>query len=127
MKPVLYEGLQPGGQLTITTDVENYPGYPDGVMGPEMMELFKKQATRLGADVRFGMVTSVEFKDGGPQKVMVDYSKEIIAETVVICHHGGRSMQVAMFLEKQGFKRVHNLAGGLDAWARSVDPSMPTY
>ena len=49
------------------------------------------------------------------------------AETVVICHHGGRSMQVAMFLEKQGFKRVHNLAGGLDAWARSVDPSMPTY
>ena len=49
------------------------------------------------------------------------------AETVVICHHGGRSMQVAMFLEKQGFKRVHNLAGGVDAWARSVDPSMPTY
>ena len=48
-------------------------------------------------------------------------------ETVVICHHGGRSMQVAMLLEKQGFKRVHNLAGGLDAWARSVDPSMPTY
>ena len=49
------------------------------------------------------------------------------AEKVVICHHGGRSMQVAMFLERQGFKRVHNLAGGLDAWARSVDPSMPTY
>ena len=49
------------------------------------------------------------------------------AETVVICHHGGRSMQVAIFLEKQGFTRVHNLAGGLDAWARSVDPSMPTY
>lgn len=49
------------------------------------------------------------------------------AETVVICHHGGRSMQVGMFLEKQGFARVHNLAGGLDAWARSVDPAMPTY
>jgi rhodanese-related sulfurtransferase len=49
------------------------------------------------------------------------------AETVVVCHHGSRSMQVAMFLEKQGFQRVHNLAGGLDAWARSVDPSMPTY
>ena len=49
------------------------------------------------------------------------------AETVVICHHGGRSMQVAMFLEQQGFKRVHNLSGGLDAWARSVDPSMPKY
>ena len=49
------------------------------------------------------------------------------AETVVICHHGGRSLQVAMFLEKQGFAKVHNLSGGLDAWARSVDPSMPTY
>lgn len=85
MKPVLYEGLQPGGQLTITTEVENYPGYPDGVEGPEMMELFKKQATRLGADIRFGMVTSVEFKNGGPQKVMVDDTKEIIAESVIIC------------------------------------------
>ncbi len=85
MKPVLYEGLQPGGQLTITTEVENYPGYPDGVEGPEMMELFKKQATRLGADIRFGMVTSVEFKNGGPQKLMVDGTKEIIAESVIIC------------------------------------------
>jgi thioredoxin reductase (NADPH) len=84
MKPVMYEGLQPGGQLTITTDVENYPGYPDGIMGPEMMELFKKQAVRLGADVRFGMVTSVEFKNGGPQKVIVDGVKEIEAETVII-------------------------------------------
>lgn len=84
MKPVLYEGLQPGGQLTITTDVENYPGYPDGIMGPEMMDLFRKQATRLGADVRFGMVTSVEFVNGGPQKVMVDGVKEIIAEAVII-------------------------------------------
>jgi len=84
MKPVMYEGLQPGGQLTITTDVENYPGYPDGIMGPEMMELFKKQAVRLGADVRFGMVTSVEFKNGGPQKVIVDGVKEFEAETVII-------------------------------------------
>ncbi len=84
MKPVMYEGLQPGGQLTITTDVENYPGYPDGIMGPEMMDLFKKQAVRLGADVRFGMATSVEFKNGGPQKVIVDGTKEIIAESVII-------------------------------------------
>jgi thioredoxin reductase (NADPH) len=84
MKPVLYEGLQPGGQLTITTEVENFPGYPDGIQGPEMMELFKKQAVRLGADVRFGMVTSVEFKNGGPQKVIVDGTKEIEAETVII-------------------------------------------
>jgi thioredoxin reductase (NADPH) len=84
MKPVVYEGLQPGGQLTITTDVENYPGFPDGIMGPEMMEMFKSQAVRLGADVRYGMVTSVEFKDGGPQKVIVDGNHEIEAETVII-------------------------------------------
>jgi thioredoxin reductase (NADPH) len=85
MKPVVYEGLQPGGQLTITTDVENYPGYPNGIMGPEMMELFKKQAVRLGADVRFGMVTSVEFTQGGPQKVTVDDTKQIVADSVIIC------------------------------------------
>jgi thioredoxin reductase (NADPH) len=84
MKPVVYEGLQPGGQLTITTDVENYPGFPDGIMGPQMMENFKAQAVRLGADVRFGMVTSVEFKQGGPQKVIVDGSHEIEAESVII-------------------------------------------
>lgn len=84
MKPVLYEGLQPGGQLTITTDVENYPGFPDGVMGPEMMDLFKKQAERLGTDIRYGMVTEVDFSKGAPHKVVVDGNKEIIAETVII-------------------------------------------
>lgn len=85
MKPVVYEGLQPGGQLTITTDVENYPGYPDGIMGPEMMDQFKRQATRLGSDVRFGMVTSVEFdREGGNHKVTVDNTTEIEAETVII-------------------------------------------
>lgn len=84
MKPVVYEGLQPGGQLTITTDVENYPGYPDGLMGPEMMDLFKKQAVRLGADVRFGMVTSVDFSNGSPHLVTVDGMKQILAESVII-------------------------------------------
>lgn len=85
MKPVLFEGMQPGGQLTITTDVENYPGYPDGIMGPEMMENFKKQAVRLGTDVRFGMVTKVDFSNaGGPHTVWVDNEKEIIADSVII-------------------------------------------
>jgi len=84
MKPVLYTGIQPGGQLTITTEVENYPGYPDGIMGPEMMELFRKQAERLGADIRYGSVTSVDFTGKAPYKITVDESKEIFAETVII-------------------------------------------
>jgi len=83
MKPVMYEGLQPGGQLTITTDVENYPGFPNGVEGPEMMTMFKEQAERLGTDVRFGLATSVDFSSR-PFKVIVDENKEISAETVVI-------------------------------------------
>lgn len=83
LNPVLYTGIQPGGQLTITTDVENYPGYPDGVMGPEMMEDFRKQAERFGTDVRYGLVTEVDFS-GYPHKAIVDNSHEILAETVII-------------------------------------------
>ena len=71
LKPVLYTGLLAGGQLTQTTEVENYPGYPDGIQGPAMMENFEKQASRLGTDIRFGYVTSVDFS-GPPHKVIVD-------------------------------------------------------
>ena len=83
MKPILYQGEQPGGQLTITNDVENYPGYPDGVIGPQMMIDFQKQAERFGAEVRSGMVTSVDFS-GWPHKVTVDERQEIEAEAVII-------------------------------------------
>lgn len=83
LNPVLYTGGQPGGQLTITTDVENYPGYPDGIMGPEMMEDFRKQAERFGTQVRYGMVTKVDFS-GNPHKVIVDDQVEIHADTVII-------------------------------------------
>ncbi len=83
LKPVMYTGLQPGGQLMITNDVENYPGYPDGVMGPEMMEDFKKQAERFGTDIRFGLATKVDFSNR-PFKVIIDEGAEVLAETVII-------------------------------------------
>ena len=83
LSPLLYQGIQPGGQLTITTEVENYPGYPDGVQGPEMMVDFEKQAKRMGADIRYGLATKVDFSSR-PHKVWIDEEKEIHADSVII-------------------------------------------
>lgn len=83
MNPVMYQGLQPGGQLTITTEVENYPGYPEGIDGPKMMEDFQKQAERFDTDVRWGLVTKVDFSEK-PYKVEVDEKTELTADTIII-------------------------------------------
>lgn len=83
LKPVLYQGIQPGGQLTITTEVENYPGYPDGVQGPDMMVHFEKQAVRMGTDVRYGLATKVDFSKQ-PYKVWIDEEKIIETDALII-------------------------------------------
>jgi thioredoxin reductase (NADPH) len=86
LNPIMYTGLEPGGQLTTTTEVDNFPGYPDGIDGPKMMVQFQKQAERFGTEVRIGMVTAVEFSDevGGIHKVTVDGKTQIEAEAVII-------------------------------------------
>lgn len=83
LKPVLYTGGQPGGQLTTTNDVENFPGYPDGINGPQMMMDLQKQAERFGTTINYAMVTGVDFS-GWPHKVIIDDKQEILAESVII-------------------------------------------
>ena len=83
LEPVLYQGIQPGGQLTITTEVENYPGYPDGIQGPDMMVNFENQATRMGTDIRYGLATKVDFSSV-PYKVEIDEEKWIETNAVII-------------------------------------------
>ncbi|MFN4881743.1 MAG: thioredoxin-disulfide reductase [Bacteroidota bacterium] len=83
LKPIMITGLEQGGQLMNTTDVENYPGYPNGILGPEMMDDFKKQAERMGTDIRYGYVSNVDFS-GTVHKIWVDESKELTAHTIII-------------------------------------------
>jgi thioredoxin reductase (NADPH) len=83
MKPLMYEGLQPGGQLTITTEVDNFPGYPNGTQGPEMMEDLKAQALRFGTEIRFGLITKVDFSKH-PFEVLADEKNTITANTIII-------------------------------------------
>ncbi len=86
LKPVIYTGMEMGGQLTTTTDVENYPGFPNGLQGPKLMENMQKQAERFGTEVRFGMATAVDFANNPGEKhiVTIDNNKEITADTVII-------------------------------------------
>lgn len=111
LKPVLYQGLQAGGQLTETTDVDNYPGYPDGIDGPKMMENFQKQAERFETDVRTGMVTAVDFS-GPPHTVTIDSGKKITADTIIIST--GAS---AKWLGLENEIRLRDLGGGVSACA----------
>ena len=86
LKPVVYTGMEPGGQLTTTTEVDNFPGYPEGITGPTMMMQLQQQAERFGTDVRIGMVTAVELskEEGGTHKVTIDDDKIIEAKTIII-------------------------------------------
>lgn len=110
MNPVLYQGLQPGGQLTTTNDVENFPGYPDGITGPEMMLQFEAQAKRFGADIRDGWVTKVDFS-GKIKKVFVN-DKEIHCDTVIIS-----TGATAKYSGVPGEQHYLELGGGVSACA----------
>ena len=111
MFPVLYQGMQPGGQLTTTNDVENFPGYPDGITGPEMMIELQKQAQRFGTDVRDGWITKVDFS-GPVHKVWVNETTEIHADTIIIST--GAS---AKYLGLESEQKYLNLGGGVSACA----------
>jgi len=111
-KPVIYTGMEMGGQLTTTTEVDNYPGFPEGIQGPELMENMKKQAERFGTEVRFGMATAVQFADKTGEKhiVTIDNNKEISADTVILAT--GAS---AMYLGLESEQRLRG--GGVSACA----------
>ena len=112
MKPVMYTGMQMGGQLTTTTEVDNFPGYAEGTDGTAMMNDLQKQAERFGTDVRFGLVTNVDLSEevGGIHKVIVDESKQIEAETVIIC-----TGATAKYLGLESEQRL--IGGGVSACA----------
>jgi len=111
LKPVLYQGHEPGGQLMLTTEVENFPGYPKGIMGPEMMTDLENQAKRFGTDIRFGMVTSVDFS-GETHKVVVDEETEVFAKSIIIST--GAS---AKWLGLESEMRLRDAGGGVSSCA----------
>ena len=109
LKPILYEGMQPGGQLTTTTEVDNFPGYPKGVTGPELMEDLKAQATRFGAESRWGMISEIDTTKR-PFKIKVDDGTEILADTVIVST--GATAQYLGLESEERFK-----GGGVSACA----------
>ncbi|MBI2259185.1 MAG: thioredoxin-disulfide reductase [Flavobacteriia bacterium] len=111
MKPVMYQGMQPGGQLTTTNEVENFPGYPDGISGPEMMIQLEAQAKRFETDIRFGFITKVDFS-GNVHKCWTEDGHEIHADTVIIAT--GAS---AKYLGLPSEKKYLDLGGGVSACA----------
>lgn len=111
LDPVMYTGMEPGGQLTTTTEVDNFPGYPEGVDGPTMMEDLKKQAERFDTDVRFGLVSEVDFSST-PHKVVVDGKKHLTADAVIIST--GAS---AKWLGLESEQRIRKSGGGVSACA----------
>jgi len=109
LKPIVYEGMQPGGQLTTTTEVDNFPGYPDGIDGPKMMEDLKKQAERFGSEVRWGMASNVNTSQR-PFKVSIDDGNELLADTIIIAT--GATAQYLGLESEEKFK-----GGGVSACA----------
>lgn len=109
LKPIIYEGLQPGGQLTTTTEVDNFPGYPEGITGPALMEDLKAQATRFGAESRWGMISDIDMSQR-PFKVKVDDGNEILAETIIVST--GATAQYLGLESEEKFK-----GGGVSACA----------
>jgi len=111
LKPVMIAGMEPGGQLMTTTEVDNYPGYPNGVQGPEMMEDLRKQAERFGTVVRYEFVSSVDFSSR-PFKVVVNEKETLLAETVIIS-----TGATAKWLEIESEQRLRKISGGVSACA----------
>ncbi|MXW33622.1 MAG: thioredoxin-disulfide reductase [Rhodothermaceae bacterium] len=120
LAPIVYEGLEPGGQLTTTTDVENYPGYVDGVLGPVMMEEFKAQALRFGAEVRYGSVTQVDLSER-PFKIVIDDETGLLSDTVIIAT-GASARYLGLDNEKRLLGRGVSACATCDgAFFRGVD------
>lgn len=111
LKPLVIAGMEPGGQLMTTTEVDNFPGYPNGVQGPELMEDLRKQAERFGTAVRYGFASSVDFSSQ-PYKVTVDESQTILADAVIIS-----TGATAKWLEIESEQRLRKLSGGVSACA----------